>query len=209
MSFDTKGHIVFDRVSKSFGTLCVLNHVSLVLRAGEKNVLFGTSGVGKTTLIRMIAGLETPDEGSISNVPSACGQRVAMVFQEDRLCENLSVMANISLAQTQLRRTEKAAFERRISDALVQVGLGGFDKRVVAELSGGQRRRVAVLRAVMADADVLLFDEPLTGLDYHTKQEVMRFLLPYLEDKTLLWVTHEKEDAALLGTINRLELWGS
>ena len=140
--------IVCRHISKTFGDVQALSDVSFVIYGGEKNMLLGKSGTGKTTILRMIAGLEGADEGTITNLPKICGQRVAVVFQEDRLCENLSVRANIALAKSRLNRTEKRAFEKRIIQALTCVDLQGFEHRVVKGLSGGQKRRVALLRAV-------------------------------------------------------------
>ena len=99
--------IVCRHISKTFGDMRALSDVSFVIYGGEKNVLLGKSGIGKTTILRIIAGLEGADEGTITNLPKICGQRVAVVFQEDRLCENLSVRANIALAKSRLNRTEK------------------------------------------------------------------------------------------------------
>ena len=198
--------IVCRHISKTFGDVRAFSDVSFVIYGGEKNMLLGKSGTGKTTILRMIAGLEEADEGTITNLPKICGQRVAVVFQEDRLCENLSVRANIALAKSRLNRTEKRAFEKRIIQALTCVDLQGFEHRVVKRLSGGQKRRVALLRAVLSDADVMLFDEPLKGLDDHTKETVMAYLLSLLEGKTVLWVTHDRKDATLLGKAHVIEL---
>ena len=119
--------IVCRHISKTFGDVQALSDVSFVIYAGEKNVLLGKSGIGKTTILRMIAGLEGADEGTICNLPKICGQRVAVVFQEDRLCENLSVRANIALAKSRLNHTEKREFEKRIVQALASVDLHAID----------------------------------------------------------------------------------
>ena len=192
----------------------VLRDISFEVSPGEVFIILGANGCGKSTLMRTILGEHKPTSGSITiggdEVASLgvkqLARRVAVVFQEDRLCENLSVRANIALAKSQLNRTEKRAFEKRIIQALACVDLQGFEHRVVKGLSGGQKRRVALLRAVLSDADVMLFDEPLKGLDDHTKEKVMACLLPLLEDKTVLWVTHDKKDATLLGKAHVIEL---
>ena len=184
--------IALTDVSKCYGDLRVLSGVSASFETGRAHVLMGPSGAGKTTLLRLVAGLERPDAGRIT-LPE--GSRLAMTFQEDRLCDNLTATANIRLPHGRLRGAELDAFLARERGALDAVGLPR-DSRPVRELSGGQRRRVAILRCALADADVLLFDEPLKGMDEDTVDRVMRYVCPLLGGRTVLWVTHDSSERA-------------
>ncbi|MBM6775422.1 ABC transporter ATP-binding protein [Olsenella profusa] len=182
-------------VEKSFGALRVLAGASARFEAGRVHVLTGPSGAGKTTLLRLLAGLERPDVGEVRR---AKGLRLAMTFQEDRLLESLTATANVRLPHARLRGRELEAFLARETEALRAVGLP-VDRRPVRELSGGQRRRVAILRCVLADADALLFDEPLKGMDEGTVARVMGYVRPLLAGRTVLWVTHDSRELDLLG----------
>lgn len=183
-------------VEKSYGSLHVLRGASAAFEEGRVHVVMGPSGAGKTTLLRLVAGLEAPDAGEVV-VPE--GARLGMVFQEDRLLDNLTATANIRLPHGRLRGEELEAFLARERKALASVGLP-VDNRPVRELSGGQRRRVAILRCVLSEASVLLFDEPLKGMDVATVARVMDYLVPLLAERTVLWVTHDPKEKELLPT---------
>lgn len=189
------GAVELRAVSKAYGALRVLDAVTARFEPGVPNVLMGPSGAGKTTLLRLVAGLETPDAGAVA-LPE--GARLAMTFQEDRLVEGLTATANVRLPHPRLRGAELEAFLARERAALAAVGLPD-DGRPVRELSGGQRRRVAILRCALADADVMLFDEPLRGMDEATLGLVMDFVRPCIADKVVLWATHDAREAAWLG----------
>ena len=182
------------RVEKNYGELSVLAGASARFEAGRAHVLMGPSGAGKTTVLRLLAGLETPDAGEVVRPTDA---RLAMTFQEDRLLDNLTATANVRLPHARLRGADLEAFLARERAALVAVGLP-VDSRPVRDLSGGQRRRVAILRCVLADADALLFDEPLKGMDEKTVAQVMDYVTPLLAGKTVLWVTHDPREKDLL-----------
>ena len=166
-------------------------------------VLSEPSGAGKTTLLRILCGLEVADSGTVLKSPDA---KTVMMFQEDRLLENLSVMANIMLAIQLHSKEQKQSARERIKEALCEVGLEGTENKPVSELSGGQKRRVALLRTLFADADILLFDEPLKGLDEALKQQVIAFIKPFIELKVVIWVTHTPEEVKLLGSYTALQL---
>lgn len=187
-------------VTKGYGPIQVLANASASFGAGRPHVLTGPSGAGKTTLLRLVAGLEAPDSGELE-LPA--GARLAMTFQEDRLCDNLTATANIRLPHGRLRGPELDEFLAREKDALLAVGLP-VDARPVRELSGGQRRRVAILRCALAEADVLLFDEPLKGMDDQTVERVMGYVAPLLVGRTVLWVTHDARERRFLP---EHELW--
>ena len=174
---------------KSFDGKVVLDHVSLTLESGGTACLMAPSGRGKTTLLRCIAGLETPDSGQITDLP----ERRAYVFQEDRLCDGFSAVDNIRLV------TGKALGEGEIRRHLEELGLAGSLDQPVRELSGGMRRRVVISRAVCFGADLLLLDEPFKGLDDEARQQTAGYILRHRGAAAILCVTHDREDAAALG----------
>ena len=177
-------------VEKGYGELRVLKSVSARFEPRRAHVLMGPSGAGKTTLLRLLAGLERPDAGEVVR---GADVRLGMTFQEDRLCENLTATANIRLPRAGLSGDELERFLAYEREALAACGLP-VDARPVRELSGGQRRRVAILRCVLADANVVLFDEPLKGMDEKTVDAVMAFVAPLIAERTVLWTTHDDRD---------------
>lgn len=189
-------------LSKSFDDNVVLRDFSYTFTSGVY-VLSEPSGAGKTTLLRILCGLEVSDSGIVLKSPHA---KTVMMFQEDRLLENLSVMANIALAVQEQSFEQKQTLQNRIKKALCSVDLEGIESKSVHELSGGQKRRVALLRTLFADADILLFDEPLKGLDEALKQQVVAFVKPLIESKIVIWVTHTPDEVKLLGSYTALQL---
>jgi len=175
-------------VSKSFGDKKILDNVSFTIEDGEFTCLMAPSGTGKTTLARIMLSLETPDNGEVLGI----SQRNAAVFQEDRLCESLSVSKNIRIACPGVSVDE-------IQAHLSAVGLAGIERQKAGELSGGQKRRVAIVRAVLSDADFTVFDEPFSGLDDDTRKTVIGYMKEHLKGRTSLVVTHDVDDAELLG----------
>ena len=199
----TSGHLLEAKnLYKSFDGTVVLNDFSYKFDRGVY-VLSEPSGAGKTTLLRILCGLEVADSGTVSKSPQA---KTVMMFQEDRLLENLSVRANIMLAIQAHSQEQKQNARERITEALCAVGLEGTENKPVFELSGGQKRRVALLRTLFAGADILLFDEPLKGLDEALKQQVIGFVKPFVESKVVIWVTHTPEEVKLLGSYTALQL---
>jgi len=176
-------------ISKRYGPTVVFDHFNCTLHPGEVNVLFGASGSGKTTLLRLIMGLEEADEGSLSSFENL---RLSAVFQEDRLCNNLSAYSNTKLV------VDSSVSTGQIKDALVAVGLGDAIRKPAKELSGGMRRRVALVRALLASYDLIVLDEPFKGLDDLTKKQVIAYTLGKTKDKTVILVTHDMEEAKLM-----------
>lgn len=176
-------------LNKSFDSRPVLTNFSHVFPDGSLTCIVGPSGCGKTTLLRLILGLWKAESGEIIGRPARC----AAVFQEDRLIEHLSAHANIRVALRHDFPTE------RIFAALEAVRLHDELSKPVRELSGGQKRRVAILRALLAEADLLVMDEPFKGLDIETRDTVLRFALPLLKGRTTLIVTHDPLEADMLG----------
>ena len=181
--------IVIHNLTKSYGPKLALPPFSCTLAEGEIACLLGQSGCGKTTLLRLLLGLEAPTGGSVSGLPD----RVSAVFQEDRLCPAFSAVTNVSLALgRQMPRESVVALLR-------ELGLGDALTKPVRELSGGMQRRVAIARSLLMPADLFLMDEPFKGLDEATRRIVMDTVLARTRGKTLLVVTHDPEEAAYLG----------
>ena len=176
-------------LSKRYGDTVVFDRFSCILHLGEVNVLFGASGSGKTTLLRLIMGLEEADEGTLTSFEQL---RLSAVFQEDRLCNNLSAYSNVKLV------VEPSVTSEHIQKALVSVGLGDAIRKPARELSGGMRRRVALVRALLATYDLLILDEPFKGLDDLTKDQVIAYTKQATKGKTVILVTHDMDEAHLM-----------
>ncbi len=181
--------IVLDGVTKAFGSHVVLRDLSLTLGPGTVTAVLGPNGSGKTTLGRLVLGLETPSAGSITR---PAGLRGSAVFQENRLVEHLTAVGNVRLV---LPRSAPPPVE-----ALRAVGLPPSSLRApVRALSGGQRRRVALVRGLLAPAEVLLLDEPFTGLDAEAKVAVVAWVRDNLAHRATLLITHDPSEAAAFG----------
>lgn len=186
--------IRISNLSKSYGSHQIFSGLSFSVPKGKTICIMAPSGAGKTTLLRILMGLETADGGSISGME---GMKKSAVFQEDRLCENLTASVNIRLVKEKGDREE-------VREMMEKVGLYGCENQPVRELSGGMRRRVALLRALYADWDILFLDEPFKGLDREGKEKVMAYTKKVCEGKTVLFVTHDEEEAKQMGVIFRL-----
>ena len=180
--------ILITNLSKSYGETVVFRNFSARLPLGETTVITGVSGGGKTTLLRLILGLETPDGGEIAGVPA----RRAAVFQEDRLCPQLTALENVLLTAGRKK-------EREARDILARLGLGESLAVPAAELSGGMRRRCALARALCVEFDLLVLDEPFKGLDEATRARVIDETRRLCRGKTVLMVTHEAAEAERMG----------
>lgn len=178
--------IIVEHLCKRYGEKQIFQDYSVRIREGEVSVIMAPSGEGKTTFIRLLAGLETADSGTISGLD---GKKISMVFQEDRLCNHLNAVMNIRLV------CDKNVSKEQIYDELQRVGLAGSEIQAVSELSGGMRRRVALLRALLASYDVLILDEPFKGLDDEIKKKVMDYTKQKSAGKTVILVTHDEEEA--------------
>ena len=161
--------LVIAHVSKDYGRGPVLRDVSLTVRQGETVCLMGPSGLGKTTLLRCVAGLETPDAGAVTGVP----RRLGYVFQEDRLCDNFSAVANIRLV------TGRTLPEKAILQHLKEL--------------------VAIARAVCCGPELLLLDEAFKGLDEQCRRDTAAYIRRHTAGASVLCVTHDPEEATLLG----------
>lgn len=175
-------------LSKSYDGRAVLENVSFTAPVGLTRIA-GNSGIGKTTLLRILLGLETADSGEITGLS---GKRLAAVFQEDRLLDFMTPADNIRLPEPKL---ERAVILREMA----AMGLTGCENQPVRELSGGMRRRVAILRALLCGADVIALDEPFKGLDEATRARVIDETKRLCRGKTVLMVTHEAAEAERMG----------
>lgn len=189
------------------GANTVIENLDLDVRAGEFVVLLGPSGCGKSTLLHSIAGLIDVTGGSIEIAGEDMtwadpkDRRIALVFQSYALYPTMSVERNLSFA-LRINGTPKAEIERRVTRASEMLQLGPLLKRKPAQLSGGQRQRVAIGRAIVREADVFLFDEPLSNLDAKLRTELRRELkqLHQRLGATMIYVTHDQVEAMTLAT---------
>jgi putrescine transport system ATP-binding protein len=192
----------FEAVVKKFGTMRAVDGVSLEIRAGEFFALLGPSGCGKTTLLRMLAGFETPDEGRIllngNDIAQVLPHQrpVNMMFQNYALFPHLSVRDNIAfgLKRARMPRSELNA---RVAEMVALVRLEGLEKRRPDQLSGGQKQRVALARSLARRPQVLLLDEPLAALDKKLRESTQAELLALQRrlGMTFIIVTHDQEEA--------------
>lgn len=191
-----------DHIKKNFGDIQVLNGICLSIEKGEFITFLGSSGCGKTTTIRIIAGLETPDSGRVlingNDVTLLEPNRrdVNTVFQNYALFPHMDVYTNVAYG-LKLRKVEKSEIKRRVLAVLDLVQLSGLEKRMPSELSGGQKQRVAIARAVVNNPDVLLLDEPLGALDLQLRRQ-MQLELKRLQKQlgiTFIYITHDQEEA--------------
>ena len=199
--------IEFRNVSKRFGPVLAVDNVSLAIEEGEFFALLGPSGCGKTTLLRMLAGFETPTRGEIlidgkdyTKVPPN-RRPVNMVFQSYAVFPHMNVRTNIEYGLT-MDGVAAAERRERAEAALGLVQLEGYGDRMPDQLSGGQRQRVALARALVKEPRVVLLDEPLSALDAKLREE-LRFELSRLQDKvgiTFVMVTHDQDEALALAT---------
>ena len=158
-------------------------------------MLWAPSGWGKTTLLRILMGLEAPTSGSVEGVG-----RVGAVFQEDRLCPQLTAEENVALVLAAEQYKVKTQYKEQIRDDLIQLGLNGEALALPArKLSGGQKRRTALLRALWAESDTLLLDEPFTGMDPAVMKKAAAMLKARCGTKPTLLATHDKEAIRELG----------
>ncbi len=201
-----------DAVSKSYHGEKVLDRISLEIREGERLVLLGSSGCGKTTLLRIIAGFCLPDTGTVSIAGRVASQgrrlvvptekrQIGMVFQDLALWPHLGVGGNIEfgLKAAGMPRNKR---KERVRQVLDWVGLDGLEARKPSELSGGQQQRVALARALAPEPRILLMDEPLSSLDPELNQRLRQEIVRLQKETAvaLLYVTHSRDEAAEIAT---------
>jgi spermidine/putrescine transport system ATP-binding protein len=200
-----RGAVSVQGVGKAYGEVAALRDVSLEIEAGEFLTLLGPSGCGKTTLLRLLAGFESPDRGRIlisgrDVVPLPPYQRpVNTVFQHYALFPHRTVAGNVAFG-LEGRGLAAAAIAERVERALEMVRLPGYGERRVHQLSGGQKQRVALARAVVLEPEVLLLDEPMAALDLKLRKE-MQVEVKNLQERlktTFVFVTHDQDEALIM-----------
>lgn len=182
--------IEIKELTKSYGSHVVLDHLNYEIQDGQKVYITGPSGCGKTTFLNILMGLESY-EGTITGLQD---KRMAAVFQEDRLCENLSASRNIRLPLGKLTSTQKKNETERIRKDMAEIGMPDCMDMTVNQMSGGMKRRISILRALHAHSDILFFDEPLRGLDLDNRALTLKKIQEYIQGKTIFWVTHDEQD---------------
>lgn len=195
-------YVELKNINKSFGDFKASNDVSFGIEKGKLVGLLGSSGSGKTTILRMIAGLETPDSGEIyidgklvNNIPA--GKRgIGFVFQNYALFKYMTVYDNIAFG-LEVQKKSKAEIKKRVLELIELVGLKGMEKRYPSQLSGGQRQRVAFARALAPNPQLLLLDEPFSALDAKVRAEIRSWLRNMIDNLgiTSIFVTHDQDEA--------------
>jgi glutamate transport system ATP-binding protein len=194
--------VVVDHVNKHYGELHVLKDITTTIHRGEVVVVIGPSGSGKSTLCRAINRLETIDSGTITidgKPLPAEGKELArlradvgMVFQSFNLFSHKTILENVTLGQTNVRKRSRADADKKAMELLDRVGVANQAKKMPAQLSGGQQQRVAIARALAMDPKVMLFDEPTSALDPEMINEVLDVMVGLAKDgMTMVVVTHE------------------
>jgi sulfate transport system ATP-binding protein len=194
--------IEVENISKKFGDFVALEDVSVTIPTGQLTALLGPSGGGKSTLLRIIAGLETTDSGTVTiegqeatHLPPQ-KRNVGFVFQHYAAFKHMTVAKNVAFG-LEIRKRDKAEVKRRVEELLGLVHLSQFGHRLPSQLSGGQRQRMALARALAVEPNVLLLDEPFGALDAKVRKE-LRDWLRRLHDEmhvTTVFVTHDQEEA--------------
>jgi sulfate transport system ATP-binding protein len=199
-------------VTKQFGDIVAVQSVSFTVREGELMALLGPSGGGKTTVLRMIAGLEMPSNGDVlirgqrmNDVPVQ-QRNIGFVFQNYALFKTMNVFKNIAFGLG-IKKWKRADIQSRVSELVHLFGLQGLEKRYPHQLSGGQRQRVAIARALAPKPSVLLLDEPFGAVDAKIRQELREWLVTLHHDLnvTTIFVTHDQEEA--LEVANRIVIF--
>jgi sulfate/thiosulfate transport system ATP-binding protein len=199
-------------VTKQFGDVTAVNRVTFSVNEGELMALLGPSGGGKTTVLRMIAGLEVPTTGDIFirgqrvNDLSVQERNIGFVFQNYALFKSMNVFKNIAFG-LKIKKWRKGDIKTRVEELLHLFGLEGLEKRYPHQLSGGQRQRVAIARALASKPSVLLLDEPFGAVDAKIRQELREWLVTLHHDLnvTTIFVTHDQEEA--LEVSNRIVIF--
>lgn len=181
--------IMVKNIHKSFNGQEVLNNINMVFVEGKTSCLMGASGIGKTTLAYILMGLLEADSGEIIGIH---GKKISAVFQEDRLIEHWDAIKNIMLV------CQEDVTSKMVEDNLKEIGLSDYEGKPVKDLSGGMRRRVAIVRAILSEHNMLLMDEPFKGLDESLKTKVINYVKEKSKGKTLIIITHDRDEVEML-----------
>lgn len=179
-------NITIENIDFSYDDKDVFRNYSQSFPIGETSVIMAPSGFGKTTLLYIIAGLLTPTKGSIA-IPIN-NPRFSFAFQDLRLIDTLNVKKNITLVNSNISNEE-------LDNCLEALDIKSLTNKKISTLSGGEKSRVSIARALMAEYDILLLDEPFNGIDDNTKEKVINYIKDKTAHKTVLLVTHNKDEA--------------
>ncbi len=214
--------VVFDNVRLAFDEKVILQDISFTLKTGHTKIFLGASGAGKSTILRLMLGLLKPDAGQIfvngervddmtEDQLMAVRADLGMVFQEGALFDSLTVRQNVGYKLSDELHWPADRVDARVQEVLGFIGLSEFIDRMPSELSGGQRRRVAIARAMAAKPRILLYDEPTTGLDPITSLTVDREIIKLrdIEGVSSILVTHQLRDAFFVAEHTAVRTEGS
>lgn len=185
----SKNDIIIQNLTKTYGKTAVFSNLSCIFEAGHSYCLTAPSGTGKTTLFKILLGLEKQDAGKIIGLE---GQTASVVFQEDRLLEGYTALQNIRFV------TGKRITAQEINRHLLCLLPNDSLQKPAYEFSGGMKRRLCVLRALLSPSDFIIMDEPFAGLDQETKLLTIRLIRELINGRLLIVATHNPEDAQLL-----------
>ena len=176
--------IVLENIYKEFKDKCIFERANYIFKDKNISFILGPSGVGKTTLLKILMGLETIENGKIKGIDN---RKISAVFQEDAFCEEMSCINNIRLVRRNIDR-------EKLENYFKKMDMLDYIDRPVKNLSGGMKRRLAIIRAMAYNGDTYIMDEPFKGLDEETKKTVIDFLLENIREKTVIIVTHDLEE---------------
>ncbi|MBK5241359.1 ABC transporter ATP-binding protein [Clostridium sp.] len=197
--------IILDNISKKYGNLKILDNISIKVKAGELLSILGESGAGKTTILRIIAGLLTPDTGSViiddTDITKLIAEKrdIGYVFQSPLLFPHMTVEENICFG-LEVKKWDKKRMMERTKQLLVLLQIEGLEKRMPSEISGGQQQRVAIARALAPRPQILLMDEPFSSLDPGLRSEMGELikLIQATEGASIIFVTHDRNESLAL-----------
>lgn len=186
-------------LEKSYNNKVIFSKFNLNISRDDRIAITGESGIGKTTLILTIAGILSPDKGEIiSNTPL----KPAIVFQENRLLENATIFENIKVVNKDISRD-------KLEEYLSEMGLKDFIDYKIKELSGGMKRRVAIIRAILFSSNIVIMDEAIKEVDEESRQKIVYFINKYLKERPLIFVTHNERDLTELKANKIVEMGGN
>lgn len=186
-------------LEKSYNNKVVFSEFNLNISRDDRIAITGQSGIGKTTLILTIAGILSPDKGEIISNTSL---KPALVFQENRLLENATIFENIKVVNKDITRAE-------LEEYLSEMGLKDFIDYRIKELSGGMKRRVAIIRAILFESNIVIMDEAIKEVDEESRKKIVYFINKYLGERPLIFVTHNERDLIELKANKIVEMGGN
>ncbi len=178
-----KNNIIVKNLTKYYDEELIFNKYNCEFKTNEYNIIMGSSGIGKTTLLHILMGIDNDYTGQIINIPKS----ISPIFQENRLLEDFTVYTNLKIVNDSIKEDE-------IDVELSRMGLEGIGNKKIRELSGGMKRRITILRAIMKNSEIYIFDEPFKELDESTYYIILKYIEEKLTNKTVILSTHRKEE---------------